>query len=260
MNFEPDSRTIVVQSFRRTDVPAWIARCLESAKLWAKRWNYDYAFYGDEFYDLCGADYLARADGNPRTITNLARLEITRIKLWEGYDRVIWLDADVFVFDPARLTMQTDAGYAFSQQVWATAQPDGSARMDHASLHKRHIRIYAETDGSGTVHSYHSPYRKKRGSSVQALKTGIWLISGLLNSLAIPVLKNVAMFSTDLTKAIAADNTIFLRDFARAHGGRMQAANLCLTAAEYISERTIMDAMDRLESSSGEILNVHLEH
>jgi hypothetical protein len=259
VNFEPDSRTIVVQSFRRTELPAWIARCLESAKLWAKRWNYDYAFYGDEFYDLCGADYLARADGNPRTITNLARLEITRIKLWEGYDRVIWLDADVFVFDPARLTMQTDAGYAFSQQVWATAQPDGSARMDHASLHNAaFVFTRRQTDLELFIHIIrHTVKTRELSSSAQ---TGIWLISGLLNSLAIPVLKNVAMFSTDLTKAIAADNTIFLRDFARAHGGRMQAANLCLTAAEYISERTIMDAMDRLESSSGEILNVHLEH
>jgi hypothetical protein len=47
-------------------------------------------------------------DDNKRSITNLARLELTREVLREQYDRAIWFDADVFVFAPEELFDRCD--------------------------------------------------------------------------------------------------------------------------------------------------------
>src|SRR5207253_10631885 len=108
----------VLQSFRTHDVPAWMTRCLASVKTWTDRCRYDYQFVGDGIFDLCGADYLARVGDNMRSITNLARLELARKVLGEGYDRAIWLDADLFVFAPERLAIDVTSGYAFCKEAW----------------------------------------------------------------------------------------------------------------------------------------------
>jgi len=59
-------KTLVIQSFRTRSVPAWIERCLDSAKRWAALRGYDYLCTDDRAFALCGDDYLARVNGNLR--------------------------------------------------------------------------------------------------------------------------------------------------------------------------------------------------
>lgn len=252
------TRTLVVQSFRRTDVPGWIQRCLDSVRQWTRLRGFDYAFYGDEFYDLCGPDYLARVGGNPRSITNLARLEVSRIKLAEGYDEVIWFDADVFVFDPVRLAVRTDSGYAFSHEAWVTKGTDGRARLAYSSLHNAaFIFTRRQTDLDLLIRIIrHIVMTRTIGSNYQV---GVRLISGLAYSLDIPVITCVGMFSPDVIDAIADNRRRFMRDFAGLHGHKMQAANLGWSQAAHFTEARMMRAMDRLESSAGDVLNLHLD-
>ncbi len=251
-------RTLVVQSFRRTDVPDWIQRCLDSVRRWTRLRGFDYAFYGDEFYDLCGADYLARIGGNPRSITNLARLEITRIKLAEDYDQVIWFDADVFVFDPDRLDVRTDAGYAFSRETWVTKGTDGKAHLAYTSLHNAaFIFTRRQTDLELFIHIIrHIVMTRSISSNYQV---GVRLISGLAYPLDIPAITCVGMFSPDVIDAIADDRRRFMRAVALFHGHKMQAANLGWSLAEHFTEARMMTAMDRLESTAGDVLNGWLD-
>jgi hypothetical protein len=253
-----DPRTLVVQSFRRTDVPDWIERCLDSVRRWTQSRGFDYAFYGDEFYDLCGSDYLARVGGNPRSITNLARLEITRIKLAEGYDQVIWFDADVFVFDPDRLVVRTDAGYAFSREAWVTKGADGRAHLAYTSLHNAaFIFTRRQTDLELFIRIIrHIVLTRSISSNYQV---GVRLISGLAYSLDIPVITCVGMFSPDVIDAIADGRRRFMRAVALFHGHKMQAANLGWSQAEHFTEARMMTAMDRLESTAGAVLNGYLD-
>src|SRR6202035_2631516 len=111
-------KTVVLQSFRTTNVPAWMQRCMSSVRAWADLHGYDYEFMHDRIFDLCGADYLAQVGDNKRSITNLARLELIRLRLAGEFERAIWLDADTFVFAPATFRMDIREGYAFSREVW----------------------------------------------------------------------------------------------------------------------------------------------
>ena len=127
-----NSDTIVIQSFRKHDIPGWVQRCLDSVRNWAVMHGHDYSLAGDEFFALCGTDYLARGHKDARTITDLARLVATRNRLDDGYRQVIWMDADVFVFDPERLDLSFPAealptGYAFGREVWLHRAPSAKS-------------------------------------------------------------------------------------------------------------------------------------
>src|ERR1700684_1029187 len=127
MTLAKRSDTIVIQTFRTHTIPKWIQRCLDSVQKWARLKGHDYSLVGDEFYDLCGSEYLARGSKNPQAITNLARLVATRQRLDAGYQCVIWMDADVFVFNPAKLVFDFSesltTSYAFGREVWLTRDP-----------------------------------------------------------------------------------------------------------------------------------------
>src|SRR5205085_12081453 len=117
------SDTLIIQAFVNQTTPQWIQRCLDSVRRWAEIHAYDYKLAGEEFYDLCGQEFLRRGQKNPRAITNLARLVATRRQLDAGYRQVIWMDADVFVFDSEKLvfdfpTERLTTGYAFGREVW----------------------------------------------------------------------------------------------------------------------------------------------
>ena len=111
-------KTLVLQSFRSHDVPAWIERCLASAKAWADAQGFHYLLTDDGAFELCGSDYLVRVGRNIRSITNLCRLELTRQAHERGYDRAVWLDADVFVFAPSVFSIDGVRRYAFARETW----------------------------------------------------------------------------------------------------------------------------------------------
>lgn len=89
-------RTIVVQSFRAFDVPAWLLACMASVRAWAARRGYEYSFAGDEFLDYAGGAVL-HASGSILPATDVARLVWAR-ELLHVYERVVWVDADVFIW------------------------------------------------------------------------------------------------------------------------------------------------------------------
>jgi hypothetical protein len=111
-------KTLVIQSFRTRSVPAWIERCLDSAKRWAALRGYDYLCTDDRAFALCGDDYLARVNGNLRAIANLFRLELVRQAHRDGYERAVWIDADIFVFAPETFSIDGVARYAFARESW----------------------------------------------------------------------------------------------------------------------------------------------
>ena len=64
--------TIVIQSYRFQNIPAWITTCIQSVRAWADKSDFAYKCVGDEVFDMldrCCAALLA-ASTRPRD-TNL---------------------------------------------------------------------------------------------------------------------------------------------------------------------------------------------
>ncbi|MDP6952040.1 MAG: hypothetical protein QGF53_04695, partial [Alphaproteobacteria bacterium] len=110
-------KTIVFQSFR-DDRSGAIGRCLASVEAWAARQGYAYRFLGDELFDRVPDWFRERVAGDRLPMSDLARLVVARELLDEGWETVVWLDADVLVFDPENFRISLDDGYAFSREVW----------------------------------------------------------------------------------------------------------------------------------------------
>jgi hypothetical protein len=248
-------KTVVLQTFREHDVPDWMARCMASVRAWAAIRGYDYEFRGDEVLDLCGEAYLAAAGGEMRTITNLARLEWIRASLSAGHERAIWLDADTFVFDPDRFSLDVRSGYACGMEVWVS--PNAGLPVVRHGVHNAALVFVGHHPDLDVMIALirHIAATRPIESSWQV---GVQLLTGLHAGLRFPLLTNVGMFSPSVVQAVATGRTALLRLMARENGYPIQAANLCWSFRETTGARFVKRAMDRLESSQGAVINRHL--
>lgn len=254
------SDTIVIQTFRNHSVPAWIARCLDSVRQWARMQGHEYALAGDEFYELCGPEYLGRGRKNPRAITNLARLVATRQRLNAGYQRVIWMDADVFVFNPAQLVFDfpresLTTGYAFGREVWLE-RAGGMTTVTPPAAHNAATFFTRDAVDLDMLIALIRQIDAGR-ELVSNFQVGVRLLRGLQYSLMFPTFSHVAVFSPALVRALAEGDEPVVQLYGRAYRYQSCAANLCLSWQESVSEDVLLRAMDRLETDAGAAVNRH---
>jgi hypothetical protein len=248
-------RTLVVQSFRKHDVPEWISRCLSSVESWAALRGYEYELIGDEIFELCGADYLRAVGPNMQSITNLARLIVTRHRLEKGIDRVIWFDADVFVFGPHQLSIDVKSGYAFSRETWMVRRKKYGYYLEQNTHNAAFVFAENHADLSFLILAINhiAKHRQIRSN----FQLGVKLLTGLKYSLDFPHLLNVGAFSPDIIRALARNDRLFLSRFAQIHESPVYAANLGLSLD--ITPDEMNRAMEALTKSEGRILNRWLE-
>jgi hypothetical protein len=251
--------TIVIQTFRKHTIPSWIQRCLDTVQKWAELNEYDYSLAGDEFYDLCGPEYLTRGSKNPQAITNLARLVATRQRLDAGYQRVIWMDADMFVFAPAKLVFDFSAeslttGYAFGREVWLTRDPAG---VIHITPPRAHNAATLFTQNAVDLDMLITLIRHidSRRQIVSNYQVGTHLLHGLQYSLMFPTFSHVGMFSPVLVRALAERDEKILRFYGRAYRYQAYAGNLCHSVRDQVTEDVLWRAMDHLEAGAGDAIN-----
>jgi hypothetical protein len=245
-------RTVVLQSFRTRNVPDWIARCLAGVRAWTQRSGYDYRFADDGIFELCGAEYLARVGDNKRSITNLARLELTRSALREGYDRAIWLDADIFVFAPEEFSIDVTTRYAFSKEAWITVDA-GEIFCTRSINNAAFVFMKDEPDLDFLISTIRHVVAER--DITTNYQVGVFLLTGLEKSLDFALLRTVGMLSPVALRAIVEDNGAILQRQAIEFCDPIFAANLCLAAAQDNPEALIMSAMDRLEATRGQVIN-----
>lgn len=249
-------KTVVLQSFRTQNVPAWMTRCMASVRDWAARRGYDYEILGDEIFALCGDDYLAAVGDDKRAITNLARLELVRMRLAADCERAIWLDADIFVFAPDRLTIDIETGYAFGREAWVwldhAGRPQTRSSVHNAAL----VFTRGQPDLDFLIAAIrHIACTRKVG---QSLQLGVGLLSGLQFSLRFPLLDGVGVFSPAVLEALAREDEVVLSALAAAQDAEIHAANLGWSQRDELGIDHLTLAMDRLEQTAGGVVNKHL--
>lgn len=252
------AKTVVFQSYRTHDVPAWIARCLASVKEWALGTGHDYRFAGDEFLALAPAWYRAKAGAEICPVADLARLLFAQQLLAGGYELAIWIDADVLVFDPAAMQLQLPQGFAFTHEIWVYADKAGAPTVEHNvnnsltlfARQNRHLDFFID-----------ACLRIAR-DRVQLGKcaVGTNFLTNLRRILPFPLVQVAATLSPPLLREIATGDDA---DFLALHGRELTrnaaCANLCAslvhTAGAGIDARTCELAIERLLASRGEVLN-----
>lgn len=227
-------RTIVIQS-NAADAPAIVRRATQSVRAWATANGFDYAFKGDELFDLIAARTRACAGTRLQMAADIARLAWTQALLDDGWTRVVWLDADVYVFRPALLDVDVADGYAFGREHWVQpgAESGKAAKLRVYNNVHNAVLVFAP-EGRTTLDFYRQQAERllrEAGPDVPAQLVGPKLLTALHNVLRFPLLDSVGMASPRVLADLAAGGGTAWKMLDAAHGGQLAALNLSTSLA-----------------------------
>jgi hypothetical protein len=242
--------TIVIQS-HAPDPPGWLRACLDSVAQWAAGAGVVHRVAGDDFLDRVPGGLRARAQGRTQVMADLARLDWIAELLGEGWGRVIWLDADVLVFAPDRLTYALalpDSGYLLGREVWV--QPDAKGRP--RARRNLHNAVLAFAPGNPVLDFYRHAARR-----VLARHDGP-PVPQLIGPKLLTALDN--MIQLDATWAVGMASPLVVRDLARGGGPALTclrktaptppaALNLCASLAGRESHGLVLSDGDLADAA-----------
>ncbi|MEO1610743.1 MAG: hypothetical protein AAFU55_00045 [Pseudomonadota bacterium] len=237
-------KTILLQSHKPPPWPRWIERCVDSAAAWARRRSIPSLFLNDELFEDLPPEFLRLTAGDVLPRTDIGRLLWMRRLHDEGWERVIWLDADVLVFDD-RLAFDGDA---VGKEAWVTGGGAGAPCVTR----KVNNCVLCFDAGSAHLARYLDACLARAASLTGPpgrMAFGPDLMTELHLTRSFPLHPDVAMFSPRVLEALAAGGGPALDAHQSAWGGAPMAANLCASLSD--NEEVIDVAVDRLLSTRG---------
>jgi hypothetical protein len=268
-------KTVVYQSYRTTGVPAWIERCMGTVRGWAASKNFEYVFIDDRLFDYAPRWYRERVGDQVQLVSDLARLVLAKEFLSGAFERSVWVDADVLVFDPARFEIGVSEEYAFCREVWVEKfSLRGAARGGFRSLRRPGVYCQRRVNNSVAVFArgnslldfyIHACERMVRGArgEISSLQVGTFFLTALHRKLPLPLLDDVGLFSPLVMRDIAAGGGPCLKVYAEEFGTPLRAANLCASYSgrEYdgvsVTQRMYDAVAETLLETRGGIVNRH---
>ena len=238
--------TLVIQSHRNPLPHAWLQRCLDSVADWARSNAYHYRFLGDEMFAALDQDLLERTATQRVITSDLARLVSLQQGRVEGYDCVVWCDADFLIFDPDAFTLPPGS-YALGREVWV--QRDQQLRL----------RAYVKVHNALLMFRRDNPFldfyrdtaerlvRINRGTMAPQFIGPKWL-TAIHNIALCPVMETAAMLSPlvirDCLDGDGEALQLFRQKSAFAAAGANLSSSLC--AAEGLTEADMKRLIDLL--------------
>ncbi len=253
----PAPATIVLQSYRRDPVAPWLVRCLASVADWAARQQHDHLLLDDAFFDPVPDWYVARCGAERLPVTDLARLLWSRRLLDEGRSRVIWLDADVLVTDPAAFAIPDSAPHALGREYWVW-RDDGGALQAHWAINNCVMQF---TPASSLLDFYIDACQTvvRTAPQIGRLSVGPTLLTALNAAVPLPLVAGLATLSPVLIDAIAQGHPAPTAFHAAAWAAPVHAVHLCRSVVrgsggmDLIDEASVDQAIDRLLAEPGSL-------
>ncbi len=263
-------RTIVYQSYRTHDVPDWITQCMATVKAWAESKGFDYQFIDDRLFDYVPEWYKQKAKGHKLLITDLARLEVARECLSNGYRRSVWVDADVVVFDGGRFDVSISEEFAFCREVWLRKQEVWGVTLPFLrSDIKVNNAVMVYVKDNSMLEFYRTACMRLINTMPSRFDGGYvstTFLTWLNKRVPLPLLTNVGLFSPLILHDLAHGNDRYIRKYMRRFGSHIYAANLCGTFSngrymgKEMNDFVYGRAVEELVATKGEAVNRHLEN
>ena len=250
--------TLVIQSHRAPLPYRWIECCLESVRNWCALRGFEYRFTGDELFDCVPQSIREKTRSQPVIATDLARLLTLRDALNTGYERVVWMDADVLILDPSAFALP-DVPCAFGREVWV--QHDRYGRLkSYKKIHNAFL-MFAQGDSFLDFYADSAERLLRRNDGpVPAQFIGPKLLTALHNVVGLPVLESAGMLSPMVIRNILAGAGPALDLFVKRSPQPIAAANLCASSCDRgeLSEREMECLIDTLPRNADVHFGQHL--
>lgn len=217
--------TLVYQSYRQHDVPAWIQHSLRSVQAWTRKKGYSYRFIDDELFEYAPDWYRQKVKDNVQLVSDLSRLILAKRFLSEGYERVIWIDADLLVFDPENFSVETEEGVHFCREIWTDADLEGN--VIHQRKTNNSVCVFHQ--GNVFLDFYIEACLKlvAERTNIPHVLVGTTFLTALKKIYPFSEITNVGIISPALVHDLLTENTQFLKKYLEWHAAPIFAANLC---------------------------------
>lgn len=253
-------KTIVYQSYRTSGVPAWIDRCMGTVRSWASTQGFDHAFIDDRLFDYAPQWYRQKVNNHVLLVSDLARLLVARELLGCGYERTIWVDADVVIFDPDRFAIGVTEGYAFCREVWVGRKEDGGELTRWEGVNNAvSVFVAGNVFLDFYIHACLSLVAHK--DRIHRLDASTYFLTTLHGLMGLPLLNEVGMLSPVMMADLDRGTDAALRAYMARLGTPIRAANLCssfrgsLRDGVPVDDRLFEASIDRLLATHGDAVN-----
>lgn len=250
--------SLIIQSHKSPLPYPWIERCLESVRDWCALNQYEYRFLDDELFDAVPDSLLEKTKEQTVIATDLARLLVLRDAL-QNYQAVVWLDADVLIFDPEEFVLP-DAPYAVGREVWVQRDKNGNLKV----YKKVHNAFLMFRQGNSFLDFYVdsaiSLLEQNQGPMPPQF-IGPKLLTALHNVVNMPVLDSAGMLSPAVAKDLIAGKGPALEMFNANSPGPIAAANLCISSCRSgeVSEKDMEQLIETLLDKKVQLQEVRSE-
>lgn len=219
------SKTLVIQSHRSPLPYPWLEACLDSVRAWSALNLYEYRFLGDELFASVPEALRVKTQQQRVVTSDLARLLHIQDTLQQGYDTVIWLDADFLIFAPSAFVIP-EQPYAVGREVWV--QHDKQSQL---KVYKKVHNAFLMFRKDNTFIDFYADTAQRLLSlnqgTVPAQFIGPKLLTALHNIALLPVMETAGMLSPMVIKDILRGEGPALDLFAMNSTTAITGANLC---------------------------------
>lgn len=242
------SGTVVLQSHARPLPCDWLAQCLASVRRWSAARGFDYVLTRDELFDVVPQHLLDKTATQRVVATDLARLKAAQALLADGYDTVVWCDADFLIFDPGNFHLP-DEPYALGREVWI--EPHLTKPGKFTARKQVHNAFLMFRQGNSFLDFYvdtASQMLERINGPMPPQFIGPKLLTALHNVIQCPILETAGMLSPAVIREIASEPGPALKLFRQRSPRQPAAANLCtsLYARGEFSAVTVQTCIERL--------------
>mgnify|MGYP001827129198 CR=1 FL=1 len=213
--------------------------CCASVKGWASSNGFDYLLEGDALFARLPTALRERFASQAVVLSDLARLLWLKEKLESGYQRAIWCDADLLVFDDF---VPRNSGDCFGRECWI--QRSGSKLRRYRKIHNAWLQFEV---GSTTLDFYIDRAQallKRADSPVVPQFIGPKLLTAWHNIVAFPVEERVGMLSPLVMYELLQGGDRALQMLRDGHGQALCALNLSASFENRASDGVLHDAQD----------------
>ncbi len=196
-----------------------------TVRAWAEARGYDYEFFDDSLLERVPAWYRSKVQGQMCPMTDYARLVVARELLARGYERTVWVDADVVVFAPERLDVEVTDSFAYCHELGLNIDEQGVPKF-WTSVNNA-ISVFVK----GNVYLDFFIDAAERTAMaldvVPKIAISTRFLTRLRQTLPFQLLMNVGLFSPLVMNDIAKGTHVALPAYGAALKAPLACANLC---------------------------------
>ena len=181
--------------------------------------------------------------------TDLARLYAIDAALKEGFDNVVWLDADFYIFKPESFVLP-QSSYAVGREVWIQEDKRGRLKT-FKKVHNAFLMFRQQNTLLDFYRETAEKFLHQNTGQMPPQFIGPKLLTAIHNVCQLPVMESAGMLSPLVLQDIRSGAGKALERFIKRSPFPVYAANLCssLTEAHHLHSAEMQHIMDNLDQN-----------